>query len=324
MSFAPSALPCRLCGHTEGNRTFAAQERMLGLHDAFTYLDCGTCGALQLLDPPADLARYYPSERYYSYTPQASRRTWRSRLQDIGMRALTDHRLGHFSPLGAALAAVTDKLRWVRPGLFTRRSAILDVGCGSGALLLLLQRGGFTDLTGADPFIQADIAYPGGLHIFKRELKDVDRTFDLILLNHAFEHMPDPLDTLRDIHAHLAPGGQALLRIPIAGSYAWEHYGAHWVQLDAPRHFFLHTERSIRLLAEQAGLVLEHVAYDSTAFQFIGSEKYLHGLRLDEEDPALTPAMRKRFAKQAKRLNAEGRGDTASFYLGKKQACSGG
>ncbi|MBS1581103.1 MAG: class I SAM-dependent methyltransferase, partial [Bacteroidetes bacterium] len=303
---------------TEGNRTFAARERMLGLHDAFTYLACGTCGTLQLLDPPADLARYYPSGQYYSYTPHAPRTTWRSRLQDVGLRALMDHRLGRSSPLGAALALSTDKLRWVRPGLFARRSAILDVGCGSGALLLLLQRCGFTDLTGADPFIQADITYPGGPHIHRCELKDVDRTFDLILLNHAFEHMPDPLGTLRDIQAHLVPGGQALIRIPVAGSYAWEHYGEHWVQLDAPRHFFLHTERSIRLLAERTGLALEHVTYDSTAFQFIGSEKYLRGLRLDQDDPALTPAIRKKFAAQAKRLNAEGRGDTASFYLRKK------
>lgn len=291
---------------------------MLGLGDVFLYRECATCGGLELLDPPADLARYYPSAAYYAYTDRAPVRTWRTRLQDVAMRAVMDHRLGHPAPLGAVLAAFTDKLAWVRPGLFSRRSAILDVGCGSGALLLALHRCGFTDLTGADPFIAADIAYPGGPYIHKCELKAVERSFDLIMLNHAFEHVPDPPGMLHEVHAHLVPGGQALIRVPVAGSYAWEHYGEHWVQLDAPRHAFLPTERSMRHLAEAAGLVLEHVVYDSTAFQFIGSEKYRHDLRLDEDDPAITPAMRKDYGRQAKRLNAEERGDTASFYLRKR------
>lgn len=315
MHFAPSILPCRLCGHASANRTFAARERMLGLADAFTYLECGGCGCLQLLDPPPDLARYYPKDRYYSYAADRSAPTWRSRLQDRLMRSLIDHRLGRPGIAGKLLAAATDKFKWVRSGLFSRKSAILDVGCGSGALLLLLQRAGFTDLTGADPFIQEDIRYPGGPHIFRRELQDVDRAFDLIMLNHAFEHMPDPLAMLHQVHAHLRPGGMALLRIPVAGSYAWEHYGEHWVQLDAPRHFFLHTERSMQGLADKAGFVLEHVTYDSTAFQFTGSEKYLRGLRLDQDDPSMTPGRRRRFERKARVLNAEGRGDTASFYL---------
>jgi len=39
------------------------------------------------------------------------------------------------------------------------------------------------------------------------------------------------------------PGGWCVIRIPTVSSFAWEHYREQWVQLDAPRHFFLHKVR---------------------------------------------------------------------------------
>jgi hypothetical protein len=46
------------------------------------------------------------------------------------------------------------------------------------------------------------------------------------------------------------------------------------VQLDAPRHLFLHTRKSFGLLAARAGLQIEKWFCDSTSFQFWGSELY--------------------------------------------------
>ncbi|HEY0976148.1 MAG TPA: class I SAM-dependent methyltransferase [Flavobacteriales bacterium] len=311
-----TTLTCRICGRTEGHRTFTARERMLGLGHTFTYLECAACRSLQLLDPPDDLSPYYPAG-YYSYSTVAAgvRSSWKDRLRDRAMRALLRHRSGRFDAAGWAIAQLSDAFSWVRPGLLHDRSRILDVGCGNGALLLLLQRCGCTDLTGVDPFIATDIVHPGGIRIHKQELAQHEGAYDLIILSHAFEHMPDPLSMMVRIREHLKPGGRAVIRIPVADCFAWKHYGTHWVQLDAPRHFFLHTPASMRLLAERSGLVLEHQRYDSTAFQFIGSEKYLKGLPLDAPDPTITPARIKAFAKQAKELNRTGAGDTMSFYL---------
>ncbi|MBV5336615.1 MAG: class I SAM-dependent methyltransferase, partial [Deltaproteobacteria bacterium] len=111
-----------------------------------------------------------------------------------------------------------------------------------------------TNLLGADPYLDADIQYKNGLKVLKKELHQIDGPFDLISLHHVFEHIDEPLKLLREAAARLAPLGVLLIRIPLADSKAWETYRQNWVQLDAPRHVYLHTHKSISLLAKEAGL----------------------------------------------------------------------
>ena len=308
---APPA--CPICTHREGNTTFSASEKMFGLGGSFTYLECAGCGCLHLLDPPPDLSPYYPTA-YYSYrSERPGTPTLREWLTHWMSHHLAAHRMGTFDPIGRIIAG-TGKLAWLPRLPKGFRSRVLDVGCGSGALLLLLQRIGFHDLTGVDPFIAADIHYPNGVRIFQRELAAIDGPFDLIHLGHTFEHMADPLAMMRCIRERLAPDGVAVIRIPVADSFAWRHYRDRWVQLDAPRHFFLHTSKSMALLAEAAGLHVDRELRDSTAFQFSGSEKYLRGLPLNAPDP-FTAAERKAFTGRARALNRKGEGDTATFHL---------
>jgi SAM-dependent methyltransferase len=224
------------------------------------------------------------------------------------------HRLTGNDPLGALIAKAADKFQWLPRTKAGMNARFLDVGCGSGKLLLLLQGLGMRHLAGADPFIDTDIHYPGGLTIHKRDVFAMEGSFDLIHLGHAFEHMAEPLEVLKRLRELLAPGGTAIIRIPVADSYAWRHYGVEWVQLDAPRHLYLHTSASMHRLAEQAGLEFAAEQRDSSVFQFVGSEKYRLGLLLDAPDP-FTRVQRKAWARHARALNAEGTGDTATFHL---------
>ena len=57
---------CSLCGGAGPRSLIHARETMFGTGEEFDYSECGSCGALQLMDPPADLSPYYPSS-YYSY-----------------------------------------------------------------------------------------------------------------------------------------------------------------------------------------------------------------------------------------------------------------
>ena len=57
-------MTCAVCNNVEGN--FLHEVRvMFGSRDPFTYTECGHCGCLWLVDVPADMAKYYPTE-YYS------------------------------------------------------------------------------------------------------------------------------------------------------------------------------------------------------------------------------------------------------------------
>ena len=202
-------------------------------------------------------------------------------------------------------------------------SRILDVGCGNGALLYDLAENGFQDLTGVDPFISKDIHYSNGATVLKQNLAEVNGSFDLIMMHHAFEHMDSPLDVLVKARERLLPTGVLLIRIPVANASVWHTYKTNWVQLDAPRHLFLHTEESVSYLAKKAGLKLRKVIYDSTGFQFWGSETYKAGKNLvadpmKQAQPDATLFNKgdlKRFEAMAAKANVERTADQAAFYL---------
>jgi hypothetical protein len=140
------------------------------------------------------------------------------------------------------------------------------------------------------------------------------------MFNHSFEHMDEPLQVFRHIYKVLNKGCYALIRIPVADSFAFRKYGADWVNLDPPRHFFLHTTNSITHLAGQSGLQLKETIYDSLQFQFYGSELYKRNMTLVDYDKGLhkdvfTKKQMRSFRAEAKRLNQINDGDWACFYL---------
>ncbi len=314
---------CGICGNEKSNRLHYPREMMFGWGEVFEYLECGHCGCLQITQVPADLGRYYPHD-YYSYKPPKDKRQpqWVLRLRQMRTRAF----LGEPSALGALLALVSrrpEHFEWFSRGRVTLDSRIVDVGCGGGGLLLKLQREGFRDLLGVDPFIERDIDYGNGVRVLKKTLAELEPPFDFLMLHHSFEHMPDCLGTLRELRRLVREGGTLLLRVPVADSFARRKYGIHWVAWDAPRHLYLHTVKSLHVAASATGFEVAEVTYDSSRSQFIGSELYLRGVAFQQAGPyhagrekaAFSAAEWSGFQRAAAELNARRDGDTACFYL---------
>ena len=313
------SLLCRICGNAEGNRTLSAREMMFGMRDAFEYVECSACGCVQIAHVPADLGRYYPSD-YYSYAaPHRYRRVGRA-LQ----RMRADHLLGWPNLAGWLMTrrfGVPPTIEYLRHARVKRSASVLDIGCGSGELLLAMRSYGFRHLTGVDPFVANDIDYGNGVRVWKRNIHVHNETHDFIMLHHTFEHMDEPQSVLTRVRAMLNPGGVVLIRLPVASSDAFATYRSDWVQLDAPRHLFLHTPKSLALLAERAGLAIVDTVFDSTAFQFWGSEQYRRNIPLRDPHsyrngaPVFSESEIQEFERRAASLNREGRGDQAAFYL---------
>jgi 2-polyprenyl-3-methyl-5-hydroxy-6-metoxy-1,4-benzoquinol methylase len=310
---------CEICGNQKGNRTHVAREMMFGLRDSFEYLECTNCGCLQCKSVPADLSKYY-GNGYYSMRLQR-RRTRRLHEAMKGLRTRTylegtgfigNMLLRAFGPPGLP--------DWVKRAGMRQDGSILEVGCGSGDLLRTMASEGFKNLTGVDPFIKADISIGRNMKILKAEVSTLEGQYDFIVLEHSFEHMPEPHATIRKLCSLLAVNGTLIIAIPLVG-YAWRHYGVHWIQLDAPRHLYLHSEKSFRLLAENMNVV--DIVYDSTAMQFWGSEQYASDIPLlDERSYRVNPhnssfSQEKiaEFQKKADDLNQRRLGDQATFYL---------
>jgi SAM-dependent methyltransferase len=295
---------------------------MLGFLDVFQYLECNACGCLQLLDPPADMGRYYPSNYPVFQTNQTP-----SIVPEFIKHYVRKRRnQGFFEGAGwlaRFLARRYDTqlhLKAIARIAPSHEARILDVGCGPGSLLMDLKELGYRHLLGVDRFISQPIDFGNGVRLVKGVLGDLaGTTWDLIMFHHSFEHMPDPAKVLQTTMDLLARGGRCLIRIPVIG-WAWQHYGVNWAQIDAPRHFFLHSEASFRLLARAAGFDVLGLSYDSSEFQFWASELYSRNVPLVSLGTSIPETMfsksqLRNFRLQAAKLNAEGRGDAAAFYL---------
>jgi hypothetical protein len=138
------------------------------------------------------------------------------------------------------------------------------------------------------------------------------------MFHHSFEHVPDPINTLISVSRRLSKIGLCLIRIPTISSYAWRKYGTYWVQLDAPRHFYLHS-------INKTNLKIDDIIWDSTSFQFWGSEQYLKNIPLrsglsyaDNQNKSIfSPNQIQEFEVKAKELNRNKCGDQAAFFISK-------
>lgn len=319
-------MTCKICEHAGDHKTFQVREMMLGYREEFTYFQCGHCGCLQIAKIPNDMSNYYPAQ-YYSFTHLPAE-ILKNPLRKILKKRRDRYAVFSKGWIGKYLYTrhPNENLRMLsNVKNLTRQTKILDVGCGSGAMLYALQKIGFINLLGVDPFITADIKYDNGLHILKKEIHEITDEWDVIVFHHVFEHLAEPRRVLQTVSRLLSINGACLIRIPTVSSYAWEHYGVNWVQLDAPRHFFIHSTASLGKLAQQAGLILTKTVYDATAFQFWGSEQYLCDIPLfAEQSYAVNPgraifskAELAAFNRQAAIYNRENRGDSATFCLQK-------
>jgi hypothetical protein len=108
-----------------------------------------------------------------------------------------------------------------------------------------------------------------------------------------------------------------LIRCPVADAEVWKESRELWVQLDAPRHLIIPTLKGLKICASQIGFVLDEVEFDSSDFQFWGTELYQRGISLNEGITLkfLTEAERTQMQKKALRFNQEGKGDQACFYF---------
>ena len=143
-----------------------------------------------------------------------------------------------------------------------RRPRILDVGCGTGANLILLSKYG--DAEGVDVSEDA-LAFcrERGLDKVKlgagEELPYEDGTFDLVTAFDVVEHMDDDLAGLSEMRRVLRPGGRVLLFVPTF-MFLWG------LQDDVSNHRRRYRLPQLRKVLEQAGFEIERTTYANITF----------------------------------------------------------
>lgn len=315
---------CRICGKENEGPTYKVREMQLGTEEEFEYFQCSNCECLQIKDFPPSLDNYYPKD-YYSFNQYPLFKT--NIISKFLSKNRTRFNLFNKGLIGRILALIhpNELLKTIGESGINANSSVLDIGCGRGHTLYTMSVSGMKNLLGIDPYLEKDIQYENGLNILKKSVDEIHQQFDFIMLNHVFEHIQDQRKMLIDIYSLLKPKGICLIRIPTCSSHAWEHYKNYWVQLDAPRHLFIHSIKSIGYLVNECGFQIEKIKYDSEAFQFLGSEQYLKKIPLNAENSffvnreksIFTDSDFKEYKKRAKKLNADLKGDQIAVFIKK-------
>jgi SAM-dependent methyltransferase len=313
---------CKICSNSVGNKKVQIKEMMFGTRNEFDYIECSKCGCLQIAEIPNNMSEYYPSD-FYSFTDNISENPVKKylRIKRNEYALFKKGLIGKYM-YNSYPTYFFDKLEKLE---INHESKILDVGCGSGRLLYSFKDLGFKNLTGIDPYIKEGTE-DDMVSIYKKTIHELENSFDLIILKNVFEHTPDQLETLKKISELLTDNGISIITMPLKNRFIWKKYGINWVQIDAPRHFFIHTLESFKILLEDTDLEIKTLIFNSDAFQFWGSEQYKKDIPLMSENSYLTNPKNsmftgdqiKKFNEMAIELNETKSGDQIFIVLEKK------
>jgi len=239
-----------MCGAEQRVALFQASDRLYRTTaKAFPVVRCGGCGLLRLDPPPApgELARYYPDNYWFEPGESAA-----SRLEEAYRRVvLRDH--VHF---------VEGALRATRA-----RGPLLDVGCGGGLFLGMMQRRGFRVL-GLDISRQAAaIAWrrqqaPAACGLLEQAPFPPGSMAGIVLF-HVLEHLYDPRASLLAARDLLLPDGRVVVQVPNAACWQFHLLGSAWNGVDVPRHLFDFRARDVEKLLESCGFEIVRRKYFS-------------------------------------------------------------
>ncbi|HWW64636.1 MAG TPA: class I SAM-dependent methyltransferase [Sphingomonadaceae bacterium] len=138
---------------------------------------------------------------------------------------------------------------------------ILEMGCGTGSNLALLQRYGTVDAVEPDDPARALAAKRSGIAVKGGLLPDGvaldDGAYNLIAMLDVLEHIPGDREALAALRPKLAPCGRMLVTVP-AMPWLWS---AHDI---AHHHQRRYTAKSLRAVFEGTGFRVRHLTHFNT------------------------------------------------------------
>lgn len=255
---------CLLCHGTTFLVLHKMSDRMFSINGEFTWKKCRFCG-LAFLDPqPSNttLRLHYPSKGYFAYNKEGKTGLY-GKIREYIIKHTYSQTL--FSRI---LRSITNTTFGIP--LYKKDGKIVDVGCGTGDILVLLK-----DLGWSTYGIDID---KNAIHIAKsRGLINVrfgtyktlgsypDNYFDVIRLYHVIEHLDNPLACLQLLYKKIKPGGLIILSTPNFASPIRKLFGTYWSNFDTPRHLFIFTPETLVKAVKLSKLHVVKIEYTSAS-----------------------------------------------------------
>lgn len=253
-------ISCNICNGDNTEPIFTTED-VLGTHDKFNIVKCLDCGLIYINPRPMknEILKYYTSE----YIPHLSK--------DSNLRNLS---LNIYSKL----------FRYHIIGLeHYGHNRILDVGCGSGKFLEILNKKGWETFGVDISPVAVKNAKEKGLNVFEGELHDMSFSqeyFDVVIMRHSLEHMYDPKKEIEAAYKILRYNGILTIEVPNINCLESRIFREHWFQIDAPRHLYHFSEKTITMILKNANFDVVDIVQVAIPFSTISqSINYMTKLR---------------------------------------------
>jgi SAM-dependent methyltransferase len=221
----PERFPC-WCGHSDGQTLWQGHYNRSGAVDfPYSVIRCTNCGQVRTDPCPAggatkSLYQGYGRQRIDS---DAEVRQWFvGRLADLGRFSMPPSR-------------------------------VLDVGCSTGTFVAMLAEAGYrAEGLEIDEF-SVGHAQASGLEVRAGDLESAalePNHYDVVVMSHTLEHLPNPCAAILAISRILAQGGVLLVYVPNFRSLAARVLRNNWGYLSPHEHVWHFSFASLRRLVD--------------------------------------------------------------------------
>ena len=190
-----------------------------------------------------DHNKYYENE---NYLPHNNKRGLLSILYKISQNIMFSYKL----------SVLTNSLQTL--------GSILDYGSGDGYFAEFLNKKNFNVDT-YDPLI-----------LKEKRTQILDNQYDIIMLWHVLEHIPDIGGTIITLRKQLKKDGAIIVAVPNRDSFDSKVYMKHWAAWDVPRHLYHFNHKSLVNFMKNKGfsLVSKHPLFLDSYYVSYLSSKY--------------------------------------------------
>jgi len=269
---------CKICKKKGCHERLMASEMCIGLKIKFAYLLCPNCNSLFIENIPNNLTDYYNrypwslthiNEKNYQIQNGFIKRLVLSKIPWLSKLVL--NKLNNFDDLRVAA------LRNIE---ISKKSRILDIGCGSGGFLFELSKLGFTNCTGVDPHLPSDKIFNNRLYILSCNVASLnpDNKYDIITLHHSLEHIHNVESIITSIDQLLSPNGICIIRLPNIESYSFQEFKENWEGIHPPFHLFLPSKAGMQSLLKNQNLKIVEIRYEQLVESFLFSSNRQKGI----------------------------------------------
>jgi 2-polyprenyl-3-methyl-5-hydroxy-6-metoxy-1,4-benzoquinol methylase len=139
---------------------------------------------------------------------------------------------------------------------YHKKGSVLDIGCSSGILLRLLHDKGY-DVFGIEPNDQAYVRVKNtfGSRIYHGVLNtyETKKSFDVVILSHVLEHVPDPTHEIALIKNIISKNGILIIGIPNTRNIVFLLRQKYWEYLRPKEHIWHFSDTYLVDLLERNG-----------------------------------------------------------------------